>query len=187
MAWGHFICASCRCAGKRPWPCGARRTNEGTTGVTARIVSVVTVTRGTGGFVRIMGLFDRRGLISYAEPIPGDLMLRRVDAGRTVHVSFESSRVPGAPEMPVLLERLVRGTGLTAGECAGIKQLLAGETTFRCGEHARGVWQTVDGAIVVSSPTANGIRSSSGYLEGTRLSACTPSSEMRRVVGRPEL
>lgn len=48
------------------------------------------------------------------------------------------------------------GRCLTAGECAGVKRVLAGEIIYRAGEHARGVWQVVEGSIVVSSLTVDG-------------------------------
>ena len=89
---------------------GAR--DEGTVGVTASVVQLLTGAAPETGFggVGPMGRFGRRNLLSFDAPIEGTLLLRRRDNGKAVEVSLNASLAPFAPEMREIMPKAVSGT-----------------------------------------------------------------------------
>ncbi|WP_313138251.1 hypothetical protein [Paracoccus jeotgali] len=84
---------------------------EGTTGVTASIVQLVTGASGASGFHGIgpTARFSRRGLMRFSTAIEGNLGLRRSDTGKGVVVASDVSMVPMSAELRDLFPRAVAG------------------------------------------------------------------------------
>lgn len=80
---------------------------EGVTGVIASVVTFITGATADMGFKGLRGQFDRRGLMSFGQPVDGDIRFERIDTGDHVTVSFDASMVPPPPNlMPGLLAAL---------------------------------------------------------------------------------
>ena len=89
---------------------GAR--DEGTVGVTASVVQLLTGAAPETGFggIGMQGRFARRNLLSFGADIGGTLTLRRKDNGKTVAVSLNAALQPFAPEMRELMPKAVGGS-----------------------------------------------------------------------------
>lgn len=90
---------------------GAR--DEGTVGVTASVVQLLTGAAPETGFggIGMQGRFARRNLLSFgAGEINGTLTLRRKDNGKTVAVNLNAALQPFAPEMRELMPKAVGGS-----------------------------------------------------------------------------
>jgi len=72
--------------------------HEGTTGVMAQVLTLLTGAASDNGFHGIQGRFKRKGLLSFAGQREGDaIKFTRLDTGATVMVSLNVSPVPGDP------------------------------------------------------------------------------------------
>jgi hypothetical protein len=72
--------------------------HEGTTGVMAQVLTLLTGAAADNGFHGIQGHFRRKGLLSFAEQREGDaIMFKRLDTGAGVAVELDVSLVPGDP------------------------------------------------------------------------------------------
>ena len=100
------------------------RADEGTIGVTASIVQLVTGAAGDSGFHGIgpTARFARRGLMRFGTGIDGTFQLHRRDTGRSVVVSADPPRVSMSPELRDLFQRGVAGQ-LDAGALSRFGQL----------------------------------------------------------------
>jgi hypothetical protein len=78
---------------------------RGVTGVIAGVVSLITGARQDDGFKGIAGRFDRRGLLRFNVPGPGEIRFTRLDTGAAVDVAFDPSSVPPDAAMQPLLQR----------------------------------------------------------------------------------
>ena len=87
--------------------------DQGTTGVIASVVTLVTGAAAEGGFPGIgpAGRHARRGLLHFDAPVDGTFALRRRDTGAGVVVDIDTARVPHDPAMrrlmPVVLSDAV--------------------------------------------------------------------------------
>lgn len=72
---------------------------EGVTGVIASVAGHITGAVGEAGFKGIRGRFVRCGLMTFGQPIDGEVRFERLDTGKQVTVSFNASVVPPAPGM----------------------------------------------------------------------------------------
>lgn len=72
--------------------------DEGTTGVVANVVSLLTGAAGDGGFKGIAGRFVRRGLLAFGAPIGADLRFTRLDTGRCVALDLPQAP-PATPQL----------------------------------------------------------------------------------------
>lgn len=89
---------------------GAR--DEGTVGVTASVVQLLTGAAPETGFggIGMQGRFARRNLLSFGADIGGTLTLRRKDNSKTVAVSLNAALQPFAPEMRDIMPKAVSGS-----------------------------------------------------------------------------
>lgn len=90
---------------------GAR--DEGTVGVTASVVQLLTGAAPETGFggIGMQGRFARRNLLSFGVgEINGTLTLRRKDNGKTVAVGLNAALQPFAPEMRDIMPKAVSGS-----------------------------------------------------------------------------
>ncbi|AKH36956.1 MULTISPECIES: hypothetical protein [Nitrosomonas] len=72
--------------------------NEGTTGVMAQVLTLLTGAAADNGFHGIQGRFRRTGLLSFADEREGEAILfKRLDTGAGVAVELDVSLVPGDP------------------------------------------------------------------------------------------
>ncbi|HEZ8453777.1 TPA: hypothetical protein WLD09_000554 [Neisseria gonorrhoeae] len=87
--------------------------DEGTVGVTASVVQLLTGAAPETGFggIGMQGRFARRNLLSFgAGEINGTLTLRRKDNGKTVAVSLNAALQPFAPQMRDIMPKAVGGS-----------------------------------------------------------------------------
>lgn len=86
--------------------------DEGTTGVTAAVVQLLTGAAPETGFggIGMQGRFARRNLLQFGADIKGTLLLRRKDTGQAVSVHLNSHLSPFAEEMRALLPKAVGST-----------------------------------------------------------------------------
>ncbi|HEZ7177883.1 TPA: hypothetical protein WJH89_001034 [Neisseria meningitidis] len=87
--------------------------DEGTVGITASVVQLLTGAAPETGFggIGMQGRFARRNLLSFgAGEINGTLTLRRKDNGKTVAVSLNAAPKPFAPEMRDIMPKAVSGS-----------------------------------------------------------------------------
>lgn len=71
---------------------------EGTTGVMAQVLTLLTGAASDNGFHGIQGRFKRKGLLSFADRHEGEaITFTRLDTGASVAVSLNVSPVPGDP------------------------------------------------------------------------------------------
>ncbi|HFA7480920.1 TPA: hypothetical protein WMU81_001969 [Neisseria gonorrhoeae] len=87
--------------------------DEGTVGVTASVVQLLTGAAPETGFggIGMQGCFARRNLLSFgAGEINGTLTLRRKDNGKTVAVSLNAALQPFAPQMRDIMPKAVGGS-----------------------------------------------------------------------------
>lgn len=84
---------------------------QGTTGVTAAVATLLTGAAPETGFAGIGSgrRFARRDLLQFSAPIAGTLALRRSDSGKGVEIDLDAAIVPPAPEMQRLFPRVVAG------------------------------------------------------------------------------
>ncbi|MBL0142470.1 MAG: hypothetical protein IPP91_10340 [Betaproteobacteria bacterium] len=108
---------------------------EGTTGVVANVVSLLTGATQDTGFKGIGGKFDRRDLLFFGVDIPGQIRLARVDTGAAVTVLARLERVPADPRMSPLLQRCFAATA-TAEEAALFQSLWQARVRTLLIEHA---------------------------------------------------
>ena len=72
--------------------------SEGTTGVVAQVLTLLTGAASVNGFHGIQGQFKRRGLLSFADQREGEaITFKRRDTGASVAVTLDVSPVPGDP------------------------------------------------------------------------------------------
>lgn len=87
--------------------------DEGTVGITASVVQLLTGSAPETGFggIGMQGRFARRNLLSFgAGEINGTLTLRRKDNGKTVAVSLNAALQPFAPQMRDIMPKAVGGS-----------------------------------------------------------------------------
>ncbi|CNR31093.1 hypothetical protein MYC81_002113 [Neisseria gonorrhoeae] len=87
--------------------------DEGTVGITASVVQLLTGAAPETGFggIGMQGRFARRNLLSFgAGEINGTLTLRRKDNGKTVAVSLNAALQPFAPQMRDIMPKAVGGS-----------------------------------------------------------------------------
>ena len=84
--------------------------NEGTTGVTAQVLTLLTGAASDNGFHGIQGRFRRKGLLSFAERKEGEaISFKRLDTGAGVTVSLDVSPVPGDPAQGARMAAILYG------------------------------------------------------------------------------
>lgn len=95
---------------------------RGVTGVIAGVVSLITGARQDDGFKGIAGRFDRRGLLRFDVPGPGEIRFTRLDTGAAVDVAYDASSVPPNGAMQSLLQRAL-APGATQADQAAFARL----------------------------------------------------------------
>ncbi|WP_038329888.1 hypothetical protein [Kingella kingae] len=85
--------------------------NQGTTGVTASVATLLTGAATDLGFggIGAAARFARRNLLQFAPDLSGEIVLRRQDTGASVSVAFNGQLVPFAPEMRDIMPLAVSG------------------------------------------------------------------------------
>ena len=84
--------------------------SEGTTGVTAQVLTLLTGAASDNGFHGIQGRFRRKGLLSFAERKEGEaISFKRLDTGAGVTVALDVSPVPGDPAQGARMAAILYG------------------------------------------------------------------------------
>lgn len=86
---------------------------SGVTGVIANVVALLTGATSDTGFKGLAGRFDRRNLLFFNADVPLELRFSRTDNGAQVDAAANLRLVPGAPDMPALMQKCLGGA---AGE-----------------------------------------------------------------------
>lgn len=81
----------------------------GTTGVVGNVLGLITGAAGEEGFKGLGGRQSRRDLLRFAEELPAELRLTRLDTGAATLLDYHPERVPPAAEMAALMARVVGG------------------------------------------------------------------------------
>lgn len=89
---------------------------EGVTGVIANVLSLLTGATLDTGFKGIGGRFDRRNLLAYETPLPGQVRFTRIDTGDAVDASAHLEHVPSDPRALLLLRQLLQGAATAHDE-----------------------------------------------------------------------
>lgn len=91
--------------------------DQGTTGVLASVVTLLTGATAESGFQGIgpAHRFARRDLLRFGADIEGVMALRRRDTGQGVVVDIDTGAVPHAEEMAAVMPRAVSGQADEAG------------------------------------------------------------------------
>ncbi len=82
---------------------------SGTTGVTAAVLGLITGAAGEGGFQGLNGRYTRRGLLSFGQPMAGEVRFTRLDTGISVELDYRPAVVPPDPALPALMARVLGG------------------------------------------------------------------------------
>ncbi len=85
---------------------------DGTTGVVAQVLTLLTGAAAQGGFKGIGGRFARNGLLSFAassDESDDAVRFERLDTGAAVAVAFDASVVPADPVQRTLMPAVARG------------------------------------------------------------------------------
>lgn len=91
------------------------REDEGVTGVIAAVAGLVTGAAGRGGFPGLAGRHARRGLLSFGEPIAGEMRVARIDTGDSVTVSHHPGVVARPPDLTARLQAALAADAGRAG------------------------------------------------------------------------
>jgi hypothetical protein len=95
---------------------------EGTTGVIANIVGLLTGAAGEGGFKGIGGRFDRRGKLYFDADCAADIRFTRLDTGDSIEASVNTQPVPASPRIWELLPQCCNGSA-SAEEASEFRDL----------------------------------------------------------------
>jgi hypothetical protein len=88
--------------------------SEGTTGVSASVIGLLTGAAGEGGFKGLAGQYARRDLLRFGAAIDGDLRFTRLDTGASLVTTYHPEIVPPLPEMRALMPAVLSGTANAA-------------------------------------------------------------------------
>lgn len=83
---------------------------EGTTGVVAQVLALLTGAAALGGFKGIGGRFKRQGLLSFASHSgenDGTVRFERLDTGAAVGVLFDAHKVPADPSQRERMQAVI--------------------------------------------------------------------------------
>lgn len=95
---------------------------EGTTGVVASVLGLLTGAASGGGFAGLGGQYKRRGLLLFNADLQTDLRFTRTDTGRSVLAQAHAHSVPGDPRTMPLMQRCLAGSA-TSEQRAELGQL----------------------------------------------------------------
>lgn len=82
---------------------------EGTTGVVASVLGLLTGAAGDGGFAGLGGQLVRRGLLRFNAPIETELRFTRTDTGQSVLAQAHVQEVTGDPQTRRLMQLCLAG------------------------------------------------------------------------------
>jgi hypothetical protein len=84
---------------------------EGTTGVVAQVLTLLTGAAADNGFHGLGGRHVRSGLLTYAAALTDDgIVFGRLDTGASVTLSFDASSIPPDPAQRTLLGSVMHGS-----------------------------------------------------------------------------
>ena len=88
--------------------------DEGVTGVIGNIISYIAGAGDNGGFKGIGAKFSRDNLLSFSNQTQElAVKLTRIDNGKSVEISCDTSKIPGSPEMMELMQKSLQGSATT--------------------------------------------------------------------------
>ncbi len=80
------------------------------TGVIGSVLGFILGAGDSGGFTGIGGKFNRRDLLKYgAEDVKGMVRFTRLDNGKSLTLTLNTSAVPGNPNMKLLMQKTLTG------------------------------------------------------------------------------
>lgn len=81
---------------------------EGTTGVIANILSLITGATDAWGFKGLGGAYARHNLMTFSAAIPLHVRLQRVDTGATVDIAYNPSSIESDARIAALIPKIVK-------------------------------------------------------------------------------
>jgi hypothetical protein len=87
---------------------------DGTAGVTASVVGLLTGAAGEGGFKGLAGQYARRNLLQFGAAIDGELRFTRLDSGARAVTTYHPGIVPPLPDMQAPMHAVLSGTAHAA-------------------------------------------------------------------------
>lgn len=88
--------------------CFKNSKDEGTTGVTANVISHITGAADESGFKGLNGKLRRENLIKFNEKIDADIKFTRLDTKEGVELIYDPSSIPPDPIQSTLMQRIVQ-------------------------------------------------------------------------------
>ena len=82
---------------------------EGVTGVIANVISFIVGASDEAGFKGIQGRFARDNLLSYDQPMNGEVTLTRTDTGKSVDITYNPSFISVDERMKPLMGKCLQG------------------------------------------------------------------------------
>jgi formylmethanofuran dehydrogenase subunit E len=81
---------------------------EGVTGVIANVISFIVGSSDEAGFKGMQGKFARNNLLSYNQPMHGEITLTRTDTGASITLSYDPSPIPVDEKMKLLMGKCLK-------------------------------------------------------------------------------
>ncbi len=103
---------------------------DGTTGVVANMLGLITGAAGPGGFKGIGGRYHRDELLHFGADIDGEILLTRTDTGAAVEATANPNGIPSNPRIRELLTLCLAGTAMRLRRSKQISAI--------CGSHGYG-------------------------------------------------
>jgi hypothetical protein len=88
----------------------SRAGNEGTTGVVANVVGMITGAAADSGFKGLSGMFDRRNKMLFDVEMQTEIRFTRLDTHASVVTAVDMHPLPAAPGLMKLMSRYLNGT-----------------------------------------------------------------------------
>lgn len=88
----------------------SRASNEGTTGVVANVVGMITGAAADSGFKGLSGMFDRRNKMLFDVEMQTEIRFTRLDTHASVVTAVDMHPLPAAPGLMKLMSRYLNGT-----------------------------------------------------------------------------
>ncbi len=81
---------------------------DGTTGVVANVIGIITGATINSGFKGISGSFDRRNLLLFDKEISSNVKFTRVDTQGSIEVFYDHSIIPFDEKIQILMKKIIQ-------------------------------------------------------------------------------
>lgn len=81
---------------------------QGTAGVVANVVSLITGATADSGFKGLNNQFKRFGLMRFNDTITSSIMIQRIDNGKSIELMYDPSSIKTDPNMATLMQKMIQ-------------------------------------------------------------------------------